>query len=61
MEKEGFHDEDWMELPREEGTYVISPPRVTNIPSASAALTISLEEDEYEVPEASCSDPPVET
>ena len=60
MEEVGFRDEDWMELPREEVTYVISPHRVTNIPSELAALTISLEEDEPEVPKASSIDPPIE-
>ena len=60
MEEEGFREEDWMELPCEEGIYVIYPPQVTNIPSASAALTISLGEDEAVVPEASHIEPPIE-
>ena len=51
MAEPGFRDEDWMDLPREEGHDVISPPRVTNIPRATAALTINLEEEEPEIPE----------
>ena len=53
MAEPGFRNEDWMDLPREEGHDVISPPQVTNIPRATAALTISLEEEEPEIPEAS--------
>ena len=53
MAEPGFRDEDWMDLPYEEGHDVISPPRVTNIPKATAALTISLEEEEPVIPEAS--------
>ena len=53
MSEPGFRDEDWMDLPREEGHNVISPPRVTNIPRATTTLTISLEEEEPEIPEAS--------
>ena len=60
MAEEGFRDKDWMELPREESLDVISPPRVTNISSTSAALTISLEGDEPAVLEESCADPPIE-
>ena len=60
MEKEGFRDGDWMELPHEEGLDVISLPQVTNIPSALAALTISLDRDELAVLEASYIDQPVE-
>ena len=52
MEEVGFQDEDWMEIPHEEGLDVISPPSITNILSASAALTIGLEEDEPTIPEA---------
>ncbi len=52
MAEGGFRDEDWMDLPREEGHDVISPPRVTNIPSAPAALTIGLEDEEPAIPEA---------
>ena len=54
MAEPGFRDEDWMDLPHEEGHDVISPPRVTNIPRATAALIISLEEEEPEILEASC-------
>ena len=43
---EGFRDEDWMDIPGEEGLNVIFPPRITNIPSAPAALTVGLDEDE---------------
>ena len=60
MEEEGFCDEDWMEIPREEGLDVISPPRVTNILSTSAALTVGLEEDEPIICEARHVDPPIE-
>ena len=35
-----------MEMLMEIGTDVISPPRVTNIPRSSSALTVSLEGDE---------------
>ena len=53
MVEPSFRDEEWMDLPYEEGHDVISPPQVTNIPKATAALTISLEEEEPEIPEAS--------
>ena len=49
--KEDFRLEDWMDLPTEEGTNVISLPRIINIPSAPAALTINFEEGEVSVPE----------
>ena len=49
-----------MELPREEGLDVISPPRVTNILSMSAALTVGLEEDEPTIPKARSVEPPIE-
>ena len=52
MEDEGYRMKDWMDLPQEEGTYVISLPEVTNILSALAALTINLEGDEVSVPAA---------
>ena len=61
MAEPGFRDEDWMDLPREEGHDVISPPRVTIIPRATAALTISLEEEEPEIPEASRIRSPLRT
>ena len=61
MAKPGFRDEDWMDLPREEGYDVISPPRVTNIPRATTALTINLEEEEPEIPEASRIRSPIRT
>ena len=53
MVEPGFQDEDWMDLPYEEGHDVISPSRVTNIPGAAAVLTISLEDEEPAIPEAS--------
>ena len=34
----GFRLEDWMNLPTEKGTDVISPPRVTNISDARTVL-----------------------
>ena len=49
-----------MDLPQEEGTDMISPLRVTNIPSALAALTINLEGDEVAVPEATRLRYPIE-
>ena len=49
-----------MNFPREEGIDVISPPRVTNIPSTPAALTVNLEEDETTIPEATCLRYPIE-
>ena len=52
MEEEGYRMEDWMDLPQEEGTDMISLPRVTNISSVPVALTINLEEDEIAVPKA---------
>ncbi len=53
MAAAGFRDEDWMELPREEESHdVIPPPRVTNILSSSAALSINLGDEEPDVPEA---------
>ena len=57
---EGFRDEDWMELPREEGHDVISPPRVTSIPSAPAALPIGLEEEETTILEARHTRSPIQ-
>ena len=50
-----------MELLREEGLDVISPPRVTNIPSASAALTVGLEEDDSLIPEVRHVESPIDT
>ena len=44
MAEPGFRDEDWMDLPYEEGHDVISPLRVTNIPGVATVLAISLEE-----------------
>ena len=60
MEEEGYRIEDWMDLPLEEGMDVISPPWVTNIPSAPAARTINLEGDEVVVPKASRLTYPIE-
>ena len=51
--EEGYRLEDWMDLPVEEGTYMISPPRVTNISKVLAFLTVNVEEDELLVHEAS--------
>ena len=48
-----FRLEDWMDLPVEGGTDVISPPRVTNIPRPVVALKINVEEEEPIIPEAS--------
>ena len=50
MVQEGFRDEDWMNLPCEEGLNVNSPPKITNISSVSAALTIGLEGDKSVIP-----------
>ena len=50
-----------MDLPSEEGHDVISPPWVTNIPRATVALTISLEEEELVIPEASRIRSPIRT
>ena len=61
MAEPGFRDEDWMDLPYEEGHDVISPPRVTYIPRATAALTISLEEEELAIPETSRIRSPIRT
>ena len=49
-----------MYFPMEEGTKVISLPRVTNIPRPSTALTITLEADETEIPEVSQVDHAIE-
>ncbi len=51
--EEGYCLENWMDLPAEEGTDVISPPKVINILNVAAALTINVEEDEASDPEAS--------
>ena len=61
MSEEGFRDEDWMEMPREVGYDVISPPRVTNIPSSPAALTIGLGDKETAIPEARRAGSPIQT
>ena len=58
--EDGYHVEDWMDLPEEEGTYVISLPNVTSILSASATLTINIEEDEVSVPEVTRLRHPIE-
>ena len=60
MEEEGFRDEDWMEIPREEGLDVISPPQVTNILRALAALSVGFEEDDSIIPEARRVESPIE-
>ena len=52
MAEAGFREEDWMNMPLEEGYEVISPPRITNIPRAPAVLTISLEDEEPAILEA---------
>ena len=39
---------------------MISPPRIQNIPSATAALTVGLEEDEPTIPKARSVEPPIE-
>ena len=57
---EGFRDEDWMDIPREEGLNVISHPRITNILSAPAILTLGLGEDEPTIPEARCIGPRIQ-
>ena len=49
-----------MEISHEEGLDVMSPPRITNIMSASAPLTIVLEEDEPVFPEARRVESPIE-
>ena len=49
-----------MDIPREEGLNVISPPRITNIPSASATMTVGLEEDKPAIPEARLIGPWIE-
>ena len=41
----GFRTEDWMDIPKETGMGIISPPRITNILGASAILTIDVGED----------------
>ena len=47
----GFCPEDWMDIPMDEpGTYVIVPPRVTNIPKIAAFLTISVEKEDKPAP-----------
>ena len=60
IEEEGFRVEDWMELPWEEGTYVISQPQVTNILSAPSTQTVNLEEDETTIPKATHLRYPIE-
>ena len=60
MEEEGYNMENWMDFPQEEGTDVISLLRVTNIPSAPAALTINLEGYEVAIPEATRLRYPIE-
>ena len=58
---EGFCPEYWMDLPiEEEGTNVLSPLRVTNIPRPMAALKVKVEEDESESLEASRLDHSIE-
>ena len=49
-----------MVIPREEGLNVISPPRITNIPSAPAALTIGLEGDKTVIYEARRTGPRIQ-
>ena len=61
MAEPGFWDENWMDLPYEEGHDVISHPRVTNIPKSAAVLTISLEDKEPAIPEASHIRSPIRT
>lgn len=51
--EEGYHIEDWMDLSSEEGEDVILPPQITNILREPAALTINVEEEETNIPEAS--------
>ena len=46
----GFYLEDWMDLPREEGTNMVSPPRVTNIPQPAVVLTIEVGEENFAIP-----------
>ena len=58
--EEGYRLEDWMDLPEEEDTNVKSPPRVTNIPSASATMTINVEEGKVSVLKASYLGCPIE-
>ena len=48
-----------MDLPREEGHGVISPPRVTNILSALAGLTIGLRDKEPVIHEARRAGSPI--
>ena len=61
MDEASFRDEDWMELPCEEGHDVISPPWVTNIPRASAALKINLGGEEPAIPEVRRIRSPIRT
>ena len=56
----GFQDEDWMDIPSEEGLNVISPPRITNIPSVMAALMVGLDEDEPAIPETRHTGPRIQ-
>lgn len=57
MVEEGFRDEDWMDIPHEEGLNVISPPRIMNILSALAILTMGVEGDEITIPKVRCTGP----
>ena len=50
---EGFCPEDQIDLPIKEGTDVISPLRVTNIPKPESTLTIEVGEKDSDIPEAS--------
>ena len=58
--EEGYRLEDWMDLPTEGVTNVISPSRVANILNALAVLTINVEGDDPSVPEVSRIEHPVE-
>ena len=48
-----------MDPSNEEGHEVISPPRITNIPSEPATLTIGLGDEEPMIPEARCARSPI--
>ena len=56
----GFHSEDWMDLPREEGTDVISPPRVTNFPPPASVMKIKVGEEDSAILEVSQLDHVIE-
>ena len=49
-----------MDFPSEEGLNVISSPRITNIPSSLATLTVGLDEDEPIIPEARRTGPRIQ-